>query len=95
MIQSMCLLEDAKCLLAYDGKTFVVLGDSPISSSIRALSDGSRQSLFLELMEGAADDFDPVRYWYESSMNFAMEDPPVPYDEHLFREYKKRLESLR
>ncbi len=95
MIQSVCLLEADRCLLAYDGKKFTVIGDSSIAEDIRRLSGAGAESLFSSLMKEAADDFDPVRYWYESSMNFADEDPPVPYDENLFQMFKDRLELLK
>ncbi len=48
---------------------------------------GAFASFLKKAKENLKDDFDPVYYWYSSSMNFADEPPPKRYS-------KKLLESL-
>ena len=97
MIRSICLLEDARCLLAYDGKKMIVLGDSPVAQSIRDYveSDDPQVTPFVTLMKEAADDFDPVMYWFSSASYFAFEDAPVAYSDSLFDTLKAKLDTLK
>lgn len=93
MMKSICLLTSHKCLLSYDGKKFQVLGDSPVAQGIKNNAE-NEDGLFYKMMEEAKDDFDPVDYWYGSSMNFADEDPPKPYSDELFELFKEELVML-
>jgi len=93
MIKSICLLTDPGCLLYYDGKKFEALGSSPIVGAITNNSK-NEDGFFYKLMQEAKDDFDPVEYWYGSSMNFADEDPPQPYSDELLELLKEELAML-
>lgn len=93
MIKSICFLRSHECLLSYDGKKFQVLGDSPVAQGIKNNIE-NEDGLFYDLIKKAKDDFDPVDYWYGSSMNFADEDPPQPYSNELFELFKEELSML-
>jgi heat shock protein HspQ len=93
MIKSICLLTGHKCLLSYDGKKFEAIGSSPVAEGITNNSK-NKDGLFYKLMKEAEDDFEPVEYWYSSSMNFADEDPPKPYSDELFELLKEELSML-
>lgn len=93
MIKSICLLTSHKCLLSYDGKKFQVLGDSPVAQGIKYHAE-DKEGLFYKIIEEAEDGFDPVNYWYTSSMNFADENPPQPYSNELFELLKEELLML-
>lgn len=97
MIRSICLLEEARCLLAYDGKKMIVLGDSPTAEGIRRLAESSDPQVtpFVTAMREAADDFDPVMYWYSSASSFSYDDPPVAYSDSLFETLKAKLDTLK
>ena len=94
MIKSIWLAENSKFILSYDGKEFLATGDSPICESIREISK-DKDSLFYELFDEARNNFDPVQYWYESSMNFADEAPPQPFSTELFDLYREQLSMLK
>jgi hypothetical protein len=93
MIKSICFLRSHKCLLSYNGKNFEVLGNSVVSDGIR---DNAKKvgGLFYSQMKKSPKDFDPVEYWYTSSMNFADEQPPKPYSDELFELLKEELSIL-
>jgi hypothetical protein len=93
MIKSIWLAEGSKFILSCDGTKFLVTGESPIAESIRKVSK-SKDSLFLKLFSEAKSDFDPVRYWYESSMNFADEAPPRPFSKELLELLTEELSIL-
>ena len=69
-----------------------MIGDSQIAKSIRRMSK-DKDSLFLKLFNEAKSDFDPVRYWYESSMNFADEAPPRRFSKKLFDLFTEELQK--
>jgi hypothetical protein len=92
MIKSIWLARDYGFVLSYDGKEFLVIGDSQIAESIRRMSK-DKDSLFSELFSGSNNDFDPVRYWYESSINFADEAPPRRFSKKLFDLFVEELQN--
>jgi hypothetical protein len=92
MIKSIWFAREHRFVLSFDGKEFLVIGDSQIAQSIRRMSK-DKDSLFLELFNEAKSDFDPVRYWYESSMNFADEVPPRPFSKELFDLFTEELQK--
>lgn len=94
MINSIWIAESSKFILAYDGKVFSVIGDSPIAESIRKISK-DKNSLFLKLFNDAESDFDPVQYWYDSSMNFADETPPRPFSKEILELFTEQLSMLK
>ena len=86
MINSIWLNKSDKFLLVCDGKEFFVYGDSPIANSIREHTEqgtGAFASFLKKAKEDPKDDFDPVDYWYTSSINFADEYPPQPYSNEV------------
>ena len=93
MIKSICLLTDPKVLLSCNGKKFQALGSSSIAQSIRDSME-NEEGAFYQFMKKPKEDFDPVYYWYTSSMNFADETPPKPYSEELFELLKEELSML-
>ena len=97
MISSLWLNKTDKFLLACDGKEFFVYGDSPIANSIRGHTErgtGAFASFLKKAKEDPKDDFDPVEYWYTSSMNFAFEEPPSAFSEKALKSALKWLAEL-
>lgn len=90
MISSICFIDDAKMILSCDGNDFSVIGKSEIANSIRRMSKDD-ESVFTMLKKRLGKSFDPVRYWYESSMNFADSTPPVEYSAENLRLANKYL----
>ena len=94
MIKSIWFAEGSRFILSYDGKKFLVTGKSPIAESIRKILK-NKDSLFVKLLNEAKSDFDPVYYWYESSMNFADEAPPRPFSKELLELFTEKLSMLK
>jgi len=94
MIKSIWLAEGSKFILSCDGTKFLVTGESPIAESIRNILKNT-DSLFVKLLNEAKSDFDPVYYWYESSMNFADETPPRPFSKELLELFIEELSTLK
>jgi hypothetical protein len=97
VISSIWLVETYKFLLVCDGKDFFVYGDSLMANSIRGHMErgtGAFASFLKKAKEDQKDDFDPVQYWYISSMNFADEEPPSAFSEKALKNALKRLAEL-
>lgn len=92
MIASICYIDSANMILSCDGKSFEVIGASPVAESIRKTSKKS-DSLFSSIMKGEKEKFDPVQYWLTSSQNFADSEPPVKYSKEVLETMKAKLKS--
>ena len=90
MIASICHVESAKMILVCDGDIFSVIGDSETAKSIKSIVEDS-ESLFNLIKKTQNDSFDPVSYWYESSINFSESAPPVEYSEETLADFKNQL----
>lgn len=90
MIKSICFLTDPGVLLSCNGEKFEVLGSSSMAQSIRDSME-NEEGAFYQFMRKPKEDFDPVNYWFTSSMNFADEAPPKPYSKELLELMKEEL----
>jgi hypothetical protein len=92
MIASICFLRSDKCILSCDGEKFDIIGVSDTANELREIS-GRANSFFSVLKKDNGSSFDPVGYWYNSSQQFAVEEPPTEYSDELLKQFEDELNS--
>lgn len=63
-----------------------------MATQIREISSRS-DSAFTSLKKSGGSSFDPVGYWYDSSQQFAVEEPPTEYSAELLKQFEDELNS--